>query len=261
MRNLGLLYANGQGVAQDYAKAREWSEKGAAKGYVDAMVDLGLLYGNGQGVAQDYAKAREWFEKAAAVGNTDAMRNLGLLYANGQGAAQDYAKAREWFEKAAAKHDASAKEALERLSIREAEMAGRYDEALRIEETLAAKVEADETKHEGKPGDETAGELTSVEWYALLAKDFTKALTIADRAHALFPDSLLIETNRAHALMFMGNDEEAKVLYLAHKGEPVAGSGGELWEQAIAEDFAKFRKAGLTHPMMADVEKELDISR
>jgi hypothetical protein len=29
----------------------------------------------------------------------------------------------------------------------------------------------------------------------------------------------------------------------------------------IAEDFAKFRKAGLTSPMMADVEKELGSSR
>jgi hypothetical protein len=28
---------------------------------------------------------------------------------------------------------------------------------------------------------------------------------------------------------------------------------------AIAEDFAEFRKAGLTHPMMADIEKELGL--
>jgi hypothetical protein len=32
-------------------------------------------------------------------------------------------------------------------------------------------------------------------------------------------------------------------------------------EQDIAHDFAEFRNAGLTHPMMADVEKELGISR
>ena len=63
---------------------------------------------NGQGVAQDYAKAREWYEKAAAKDNASAMINLGLLYANGQGVAQDYAKAREWYEKAAAKDNASA---------------------------------------------------------------------------------------------------------------------------------------------------------
>ena len=60
--------------------------------------------------------------------------------------------------------------------------------------------------------------------------------------------------------MFMGHDEEAKALYLAHKGEPVSEADNELWEQIIAEDFAKIR-AGLTRPMMADIENELGISR
>ena len=86
-------------------------------------------------------------------------------------------------------------------------------------------------------------------------------MTVADRAHALLPDNLGIESNRAHALMFMAHDEEAKALYLAHKGELVPEADNKLWEQAIAEDFTEFRKAGLTHPMMADVEKELGISR
>ena len=62
------------------------------------MFKLGAFYANGQGVAQDYAKAREWYEKAAAGDNVRAMNNLGLLYDNGQGVAQDYAKAREWYE-------------------------------------------------------------------------------------------------------------------------------------------------------------------
>ena len=42
--------------AQDYAKAREWYEKAADKGTADAMNNLGQLYANGWGVAQDYAK-------------------------------------------------------------------------------------------------------------------------------------------------------------------------------------------------------------
>jgi TPR repeat protein len=36
MFNLGLLYENGQGVVQDYAKAREWYQKAADKGHVFA---------------------------------------------------------------------------------------------------------------------------------------------------------------------------------------------------------------------------------
>ena len=106
----------------------------------------------------------------------------------------------------------------------------------------------------------TESELTWLAWYAVLAKDFTKALTAADRAHTLFPNNLMIETNRAHALMFIGHGEEAKALHLAHKGE-VFKSQNQLWEQSIAEDFANFRKAGLTSPMMADIEKELGVSR
>ena len=45
----------------------------------DAMFNLGLLYDEGHGVAQDYAKAREWYEKAADKGDTTAMKNLGCL--------------------------------------------------------------------------------------------------------------------------------------------------------------------------------------
>jgi TPR repeat protein len=320
MNKLGDAYYSGEGVPQDYAKAREWYEKAAAKGHDGAMVDLGLLYENGQGVPQDYAKAREWYEKAAAKDNavamnvigtfyelgrgvpqdyakahelyekaavqgtclsaqeefarlrgtaadacrppdTDAMNNLGLQYVSGRGAPEDHAKAREWFEKAAARGNARAKMYLERLPIHEAATAGQYDDALRLEEAFAAKLEAEETKRDGKPDEQVATALNRVAWYALFAKGFTKALTVADRAHTLFPNNLHIETNRAHALMFVGHDEEAKALYLAHKGERVSDQDSKLWEQAIADDFAKLREAGLTSPMMADIEKELGISR
>ena len=178
------------------------------------MHDLGLLYPNGHGVAQDYGKAREWFEKAAAKDNHYAMVNLGLLYANGEGAVQDYGKAREWYEKAAAKDNVSAEIELAKLSIIEAATAGRYAEALQLQEGAAEKVEAIETKLEGKPGRETAEALHLVSWYALFAREFTRALTAADRAHTLLPENLPIETNRAHALMFLGREGQSKALYL-----------------------------------------------
>jgi TPR repeat protein len=65
-------------VTQDYVGAREWYEKAAEKGFPRAMGNLGLLYANGQGVTQDYVRAREWYEKAADEGNAEAMFNLGL---------------------------------------------------------------------------------------------------------------------------------------------------------------------------------------
>jgi TIR domain/Sel1 repeat len=118
MFNLGVLYENGFGVAQDYAKARAWYEKAAAKGQASAMFNLGLLYHNGYGVAQDYTRARELFRKAADEGNASAMFNLGVSYDNGLGVAQDYAKAREWYEKAAARGHARARAQLEQMPVR-----------------------------------------------------------------------------------------------------------------------------------------------
>jgi TPR repeat protein len=41
-------------------------ETGAMLGHPRTMYNLGVVYEDGRGVTQDYAKAREWYEKAAA---------------------------------------------------------------------------------------------------------------------------------------------------------------------------------------------------
>lgn len=261
IRILGILYYNGEGVARDYAKARDLFKKAADMGDGSAMSNLGSLYLNGQGVTQDRAKALELFKKAADMGEALGMVNLGLVYENGLGVPRDYAKARDWYEKAAKQGEPNALERLERLPISEAAAAGSYAEALQLQEALAVRVEAVETEREGKPGQETAQALNEVAWHALLVGEFTKALTVANRAHVLLPDDLGIECNRGHALMFLEHKEDAKALYLANKGKPVSEQDATLWEHVIAEEFAKLRKAGLTDPMMADIEKELGISR
>jgi TPR repeat protein len=173
---------------------------------------------------------------------------------------QDYAKARKWYEKAADKGDVTAITNLERLPIREAAGGGRYAEALQLQEELTAKVETVETKREGKPGEETAQALGELAFYALFAGKFTKALAVADRAHALLPNDLSIDSKRAHALMFLGRGEDSKAIYLAYKGKPMSEQDARLWERVIADDFAELREAGLTHPMMVDIEKELGVS-
>src|SRR5262249_59654406 len=58
-----------------------------------AMVTLALLYANGHGVTQDYAKARVWYENAVAKGNTGAMDSLKRLLIVEAAAAGRYAKA------------------------------------------------------------------------------------------------------------------------------------------------------------------------
>jgi TPR repeat protein len=111
-------------------------------GSARAMAEIGLLYINGEGVTQDYAKAREWYEKAADKGGALGMFRLGRLYH----LTQDYAKAREWYEKAADKGDTRGIADLEELAVSEAAGAGRYAEALKLREALAVKVEEAETR-------------------------------------------------------------------------------------------------------------------
>ena len=59
------MYANGQGVTQDYAEAVKWFKLAAAQGYASAQYNLGLMYANGQGVTQDYVIAHMWSNLAA----------------------------------------------------------------------------------------------------------------------------------------------------------------------------------------------------
>jgi len=167
---------------------------------------------------------------------------------------QDFPKAREFYELAIAKGNASARIHLEKLSIREAEWAGRFSEALQLQEAFAAKV------GEGRASKETRNALINMAWYALRVRNFTKALTLADHAHALFSDDLMVEPNRAHALMFIERGDEAKALYFAHRGQLMSEADNRTWERVITDDFAELRKSGLTHPMMADVEKEFGSS-
>ena len=98
--NLGLMYNNGNGVRQDYAKAMEWYTKAANQGHADAQANLGYIYQYGNGVRQDYAKAREWYLKAANQGSAEAQFNLGVMHYQGQGTRQNSAIAKEFFGKA-----------------------------------------------------------------------------------------------------------------------------------------------------------------
>ena len=112
--NLGVCYANGEGVSQDYTTAAYWYEKAAEQGYAKAQLNLGHLYFhyNGVGVKFDWEKALYWYEKAALQGNAKAQTQTGLLtnlYI------KDYEKAKYWLEKAAAQGEKTAIEMLELL--------------------------------------------------------------------------------------------------------------------------------------------------
>ena len=59
------------------------------------------MYTQGEGVLQDFEKAKFWFEKAEIQGHTEAKYNLGVIYANGTGGVKkDKELAKEFFRQA-----------------------------------------------------------------------------------------------------------------------------------------------------------------
>ncbi|MBO6713351.1 peptidoglycan-binding protein [Parvibaculum sp.] len=98
---VGLRYANGEGVTQDMAEAAKWFERAAQQGLTAAEYRLATQFEKGRGVTQSDAKAREWYEKAAQGGNVKAMHNLAVIHAEGRGTAQDFKTAARWFTQAA----------------------------------------------------------------------------------------------------------------------------------------------------------------
>ena len=109
---LGILYAEGDGVPQDYATAFEWFQKSAEKDNEEAQFYLGMFYYNGDGVPQDYAKAAEWYQKVAEQGHVKAQFLLGGLYLCGEGVPEDFAQAAMWLKKAATQGDEDAQDLL-----------------------------------------------------------------------------------------------------------------------------------------------------
>jgi len=138
-RNMGLCYAKGRGVEQDYSKAFTWFSMAASQGDALAAVFLGNCYSRGQGIQRDDEAAAKWYTQAsvqnepegvyrlgvcaerghgvpqsweaaklnylhaAQLGHVDSMVKLGYVYESGlgeEGAKPEVDKAQEWYEKA-----------------------------------------------------------------------------------------------------------------------------------------------------------------
>jgi uncharacterized protein YecT (DUF1311 family) len=132
---------------------------------------------------------------------------------------------------------------------------GHYVTAYDFEKQRREVVEKLETKSKGQAGAATAGALVGVSWYALFAQEYSEALAASSRAVELNPPELAALTNKAHALMFLGNDDEARKIYRAHRGEKVDDK--RTWNETIIGDFAGLRKAGLSNPLMDQVTRDL----
>jgi uncharacterized protein len=107
MVELGVLLANGTGVAKDEVQARTLFQRAAEAGNPRGATNLAALSGNG-GTPSDPIEARALLEKAAATNSAEAEFELGLMLANGTGGPKDDVGARAMFAKAAAQNHAAA---------------------------------------------------------------------------------------------------------------------------------------------------------
>jgi len=98
------MYAQGQGVPQDYDEAMKWLRLAANQGDAVAELWLGRIYFGGR----DFAEAVKWYRLAADQGNAQAQYRLGFSYSVGLGVPRYYAEAVKWNRLAADQGNADA---------------------------------------------------------------------------------------------------------------------------------------------------------
>ena len=67
-------------MPQDYAQAVVWYRKAADQGNGFAQFRLGLMYARGAGVPEDYVLAYMWLNLAASRAEEDAFRKEAVTY-------------------------------------------------------------------------------------------------------------------------------------------------------------------------------------
>jgi len=129
--DLGLMYANGDGVEKNEALALMWfnraaqnnfskalnvtkvatvnetsqkfkfAQEAAKRGDARAQFDLAMMYKNGEGVTRNERLAFNYFHKAARKNHSEAKFQMGLCFAEGKGVKKQSQLARYWFKLAA----------------------------------------------------------------------------------------------------------------------------------------------------------------
>ena len=78
------------------------------------------------------------------------------------------------------------------------------------------------------------------------------ARTAAEQALTLDPGQSWIEVNRAVALMLLGEVDQARAIFMRHRGARLSG-GQLLWDRAVLDEFSDLRARGIDMPPMADI--------
>lgn len=114
--HLGLIYANGDGVALDYKTAAAYLQQAGEAGHGGAMRVLAMLHSAGYGVAQDTSATRRLLVGAAEAGDVEAQFAAGAMFHFGHYGAEPDAKSMlRWYSRAADQGHAKAQFALGKL--------------------------------------------------------------------------------------------------------------------------------------------------
>jgi TPR repeat protein len=150
--NLGKIYSDGWGLAEDDEQAIAWYRKAANQGNASAQRHLGMEYRDGApharpgAVARDDAQAVAWFRKAADQGDALAQLCLGEMYDNGRGVVKDDVQAVAWYRKAVDQGDAYAQRLLGRMYKYGWGLAKDYEQAIAWYRKAADQGNADAKK-------------------------------------------------------------------------------------------------------------------
>ena len=141
---LGMRYAEGDGVIRDDKEAAKWFSLAAKQGLAEAEYQYGLALLRGRGVLQDYQAAFAWIEKPAQRGYAPAQYRLGELYRFGTGTGVDKPRAYLWFNLAAAQGMETAAKARDSLvwQLKPDQLAAMQEEAKRISSASASSTSA-----------------------------------------------------------------------------------------------------------------------
>jgi len=234
--NLGVMYANGRGVAKDDAEAVKWFRLTAEQGNARAQFNLGVMYDNGRGVAKDAAEAVKWYRLAADQGDAGAQFSLGVMYAKGEGVPKDDAEAVKWYRLAAEQGDAGAQFNIGGMYANGRGVAKDDAEAVKWFRLAADQGNAIAqyslgvayTIGRGVPEDSAE----AVKWYRLAADQ-----GVADAQYAL-------------GLMYASGEGVAQDFVRAYAWSSIAAAGGD----AQAREFRDFLAQQMTREQIAEAQ-------
>src|SRR5206468_3519640 len=85
-------------------------------------------------------------------------------------------------------------------------------------------------------GDVMAAIYIALSWCQLHTRDFEGAIASSQAGLKIQPDNLVLQTNHAHALLFLGRTAEAEEIYRRYVGAKIEVEGEKkLWESIVID--------------------------